>query len=99
MKLSPYIKKVLIGLQMSNLLVISLMLAGLFTIEQYLAEQWPFGLACDTATIFFHNSFAYSHLISRVRFHMAQNTSQVMLNLLLDIMRKRLRAHRVLFTA
>ena len=84
---------------MTNLLVISLMLAGLFAIEQHLAEQWPFGLACDTATIFFHNSFAYSHLISRVRFHMAQNTSQVMLNLLLDIMRKRLRAHRVLFTA
>ena len=39
-------------------------------------NQWSYGLLCDTSIMFFHNSFLYSHLISRVRFHMAERTSK-----------------------
>ena len=113
LKLSIYIKKILIALQISNISVTIIMLFGLFAISIQVSvmlvpkkfftvqkdsnwvflcrnlrlgmikvhkfqdkNQWSYGLLCDTSIMFFHNSFLYSHLISRVRFHMAERTSK-----------------------
>ena len=110
LKLSIYIKKILIALQISNISVTIIMLFGLFAISIQVSvmlvpnffllfkkiqigffmqkskvrnvhkfqdkNQWSYGLLCDTSIVFFHNSFLYSHLISRVRFHMAERTSK-----------------------
>ena len=65
------------GLQISNLCVTVMMVIGIFSLKQYPHQQWPYGLTCDMATMFFHNSFTYSHLISRIRAHIASRTSQV----------------------
>ena len=77
LKLSPHIKKILIALQFSNLLVTILIILGYILNFHYEENQWSYGLLCDTLTVFYHNSFVFSHMISRIRFYMADQTSQV----------------------